>query len=131
MTWVNLVADTSTGLGLGEPWDSLFKAAGATLLIVLLALWTNRLFLPNAIKDREERLAEKDKRIEELAAEIVAVRKECSEQVAAEEARTEQLRQEQRETTQWLQTEAIPLISRTTELIRTLSTQSTKSRAAR
>lgn len=114
-TFVNfLLADTSGGLGLGEPWDSLFKAAGATLLIVLAALWRKLLYLPGVVEDLRTQLREEK---EERAAEVAQIRSDYGDRISELTKDRDRLLGENREMTQWLQQEAIPLVSRSTAVI--------------
>lgn len=99
---LHLLSTAGTGLGIGEPWDSLIKASGAMLVLVLVALWRELLFLPGVVREKDKRIAEKD-------AEIV------------------RLRESEVETTKWLQNEAIPLVATSTALIEKL-TEKTKAR---
>lgn len=120
-------AEVSPGVGLGEPWDSLIKASGATVILVLIGLWTKRLYLPGTVDDRDKAIAELKAQIESVKTDahnqIEEQRIEAQQRLAEAQARTEQYRAETREMTQWLQKEAIPLVARNLDLIKTLSEQ--------
>lgn len=117
------------GFGLGEPWDSLIKGAGTFVILVLVALWRKFLYLPGVVDDLRTQLA--DERAEHVTA-VAQVRTECDTQVtqvrgdAAERLKDmrserDRLLSENKEMTTWLQTEAIPLVSRSTAVIEKLT----------
>jgi hypothetical protein len=118
-----VATDTGGDLGLGEPWNSLVKASGALLVLILIALWREWLFRPGVVKNLRTQL--EDQRAEHVAT-LAATKAECVERLNDMRAERDRLQAEQKELTTWLQQEAIPLVSRSTAVIEKLASAATK-----